>query len=131
MKPNELCETRDADTPHATLPYRAARDDTGGRGGAAGGLFAAGFVTSVSIVLIGGFLWFTSLYPDFIYWSRPSPRLWVARVPIFLFVVLGIACLSAAYEVYRRQRRPWFSLGMLCGGGVIGLVEGICFANPA
>jgi hypothetical protein len=131
LKPDEPDEPRDADTQHATLPYRAGVDDASRRGRAAGGLFAAGFVTSVAIVLIGGFLWFTSLYPDFIYWSRPSPRLSAARVPIFLFVVVGVACLSAAYEVYRSRRQPWFSLGMLCGGGVIGLVEGICFANPA
>ena len=83
------------------------------------------------VVAIAGYVWFTFLYPDFIYWSRPSPPLWAARVPVFVFVVLGMACLAGAYEVYRLRRRPWFTFGMLCGGGVICLVEGICFANPA
>ena len=96
-----------------------------------GKVFAAIAGTVCSIVVVGFFAALFFPYPLF---EAPRPQsikpLWWA-VTVFLGVAAG-GIVGTALLWLRRplDRLGWFFLGTLIGFGLVGLLEGACYANP-
>jgi hypothetical protein len=54
------------------------------------------------------------------------PILW----PVVFFGVLVIGAMIGLVYALRAAHRSWLVIGLLIGGGILALIEGICFVSP-
>ena len=121
-----------SDIAREPLSYRAPRDDLDERKlRSVGGMsqFLIGFVTCGGCVAFAGFVWFFSLYPRFPH--DMSGKIGPTNIaPMAVMMTLGVGAAAGVYElVRRRESRPFFVLGLLCGATVLALIEGLCFGQ--
>jgi hypothetical protein len=106
--------TLDYLNPRASTPRLAFRPLVGG------------FILAIAITTFSGCIVFAALGGGI---DGPAPS--TSYPTIFGYLALGIASLGGGIVMLvRAQARGWFVIGALLGLGVMGLIEGMCFANP-
>ena len=100
-------------------------------GSVAGKVFSAltgAFMTVVVVAIVGA-----GLFPYSIGGVPSSTPEKVHWIPVAIFLALGLGGITGAALIWRRRPLAsvsWYSVGALIALGIMGLLEGACYANP-
>lgn len=87
---------------------------------------------AVSSVVVVGF--FAAIFFPYPLFEAPRPQtvkpVWWAVAMFFATAIGGIIGTALLFTRRPLKRVGWFFIGVLIGLGLIGLLEGMCYANP-